>query len=185
MIVNLNLPESIMIYIFSFIPSFEFYKNCKHVLLYDTTTSVNVVGKYYFNTEINNENVRKNKNKNNDLIANYLFLDYFLFHRHLLILDGFDKFEKYLYENHWVRDLWATNPTNKTIHESLRNIMRLLFFVNCLREIGRHQRQMTKDKLEQTNIGISFQCLIENIYKESEDQTKILKCYIADKKIIT
>ena len=189
MFVDLNLPESIMLYIFSFIPSFEFYKNCKNVLLYDTTTTVILVGKYYFNPEMDNEtetnknkNKNENKNKTNDLIANYLFLDYFLFHRHLLILDGFDKFEKYLYENHWVRNLCATNPTNQIIHQSLRNIMRLLFFVNCLREIGRHQRQMTKDKLEQTNIGISFQCLIENVYKESEDQTQMLKCYIADNK---
>tara|TARA_A100001011_G_scaffold371352_1_gene428596 strand:+ start:4052 stop:4591 length:540 start_codon:yes stop_codon:yes gene_type:complete len=176
MIFNLNLPESIILYIFSFIPSFEFYKNCKNVLLYDTTTTINLVGKYYFNPEMNN------KNKTNDLIANYLFLDYFLFHRHLLILDGFDKFEKYLYENHWVRHLWFTNPTNKNIHQTLRNIMRLLFFVNCLRDIARDQRQMTKDKLEQTNIGVSFQCLIENVYKESENQTQMLKCYIADNK---
>ena len=77
-----------------------------------------------------------------------------------------------------VRELCYKHPTNQIIRHSLRNIIRLSYFVNCLRELARYQRQMTNDKNEQSNIGISFQCLIESINKESEEQTKMLRNYI-------
>lgn len=56
--------------------------------------------------------------------------------------------------------------------------MRLSYFVGCLRELAKYQRMLSKDKIEQTNIGISFQCLIENVNKESESQVQMLKYYI-------
>ena len=164
-----QLPESIVLNIFSFHPSFIFYKHCKDVLLYDKNTTLSLLDQYYF---------RLNPNHNPSLTEAYLFLDYFLYHKHLLILDNHQQFEHYLRENYWVRDLCVKNPTNQTIRHSLRNIMRLSYFVNCLRELAKHQRQMTNDKIEQTNIGISFQCLIENINKETEAQTQMLKHYM-------
>ena len=56
--------------------------------------------------------------------------------------------------------------------------MRLSYFVNCLRELARHQSKIVNDKGEQSNVGISFQCLIEDIHKETESQTQMLKDYI-------
>lgn len=165
-----NIPDSLILHIFSFSHSFDFYINCKRVLKYKNDKSINLTSRNYFDNEVNSDNPK--------IIYFYLFLDYFLIHRHLLILDTYESFEIYFLENHWVRDLCNKNPTNTIIHESLRNIMRLSFFVNCLREIGRHQRQYTRDKLEQTNIGISFQCLIESILSQSEFQTQMLKYYM-------
>jgi len=160
----MTLPESIILHIFSFCPSFVFYNHCKTILKYNTTSSINLVGKYCF--------------QNESMPEKYLFLDYFLFHKHLLILDNYNNFEEYLQENCWGRNLCNKNPNNKIIHNSLRNIMRLSYFVICLRQLAREQRHKTENKIEQTNIGISFQCLIESINKESESQTKMLKYYM-------
>lgn len=172
-----SLPETIMLHIFSFLPSFIFYDQCINVLMYENEKIMVLLREYYFG--YHDAKLEPSLHPPSSLIPSYLFLDYFLYHKHLLILDNDQHFECYLRENCWVCDLCETNPKNRIIHESLRNIMRLSYFVNCLREIGRHQRQVTRDKIEQTNIGISFQSLIENIYKESESQTQMLKDYMA------
>ena len=161
-----ELPESMILNIFSFYPSFVFYENCKRVLNYNTQNIFVLLREYYFSPP------------QPLLIPSYLFLDYFLHHKHLLILDNHRHFEEYLKQNIWVRELCYKHPTNQIIRHSLRNIIRLSYFVNCLRELARYQRQMTNDKNEQSNIGISFQCLIESINKESEEQTKMLRNYI-------
>jgi|TARA_B110000114_G_scaffold110819_1_gene116392 hypothetical protein len=166
-----RLPEPVLLNIFSFSPSFVFYSQCKVILKYTNQYSINLVSNYYFQSQT--------QSQTEDISKNYLFLDYFLFHRHLLILDKYHNFENYLHENCWARALCLTNPNNKIIPESLRNIMRLSYFVICLRKVVKYQRTNSKDKIEQTNIGISFQYLIESINKESEDQTKMLKDYMA------
>tara|TARA_B110001450_G_C17525073_1_gene442208 strand:+ start:413 stop:703 length:291 start_codon:yes stop_codon:yes gene_type:complete len=94
-------------------------------------------------------------------------------------LDNYKNFEDYLGENCWAKDLCNKNPDNKIISESLRNIMRLSYFVTCLRELAKYQRKKITNKIEQTNIGISFQYLIESVNKESEEQVKMLKHYIS------
>ena len=162
----MKIPESVTLHIFSFSPSFVFYENCKRVLNYNTQNIFVLLREYYFSPPPPL------------LIPSYLFLDYFLHHKHLLILDNHRHFEEYLKQNIWVRELCYKHPTNQIIRHSLRNIIRLSYFVNCLRELARYQRQMTNDKNEQSNIGISFQCLIESINKESEEQTKMLRNYI-------
>lgn len=173
------LPESIILNIFSFAPSFEFYKRCKDLLAYDARDIISLVGKYYFIYPQQSSQIPQTDQSQittpTTIVRSYLFLDYFLYHKHLLVLDDYDDFECYLRENRWACD---ASPKNTIVTESLRNIMRLSYFVNCLREVGRHQRQMTNDKIEQSNIGISFQCLIESINKESEDQTSMLRNYI-------
>lgn len=174
----LQLPDTIHLYIFSFFPSFTFYKYCKDILAYDNYTTFSLVSQYYFRSLSTPPSVIPKLS----LTANYLFLDYFMYHKHLLILDDYCHFESYLRENYWVRDLCRKNPTNQIIHESLRNIMRLSYFVNCLRELVKEQRQMTNNKIEQTNIGISFQYLIESINKETETQTQMLKDYMESQK---
>tara|TARA_Y100000389_G_C17008418_1_gene292905 strand:- start:81 stop:482 length:402 start_codon:yes stop_codon:yes gene_type:complete len=123
--------------------------------------------------------------KTNVLSESYLFLDYFISHKHLLILDKNPNFEKYLIENRWLADIQKSAPAlnKKVIQNSLRNIMRLSYFVKCLRELERHQRKMSKDKIEQTNIGASYKYLIESIQVESESQTKMLKYYLENNKI--
>lgn len=170
----MKLPESVILNIFSFSPSFVFYKNCKRFLLYKNDMIFTLLHEYYFQSSSGSPIPPSPLP-----IPNYLFLDYFLYHRHLLILDNYQQFEEYLNQNTWVRYLCHTNPDNNIISESLRNIMRLSYFVCCLRELARHQRQITSDKIEQSNIGISFQCLIDSINKESEEQTKMLKHYIS------
>ncbi len=165
------LPEPIMLNIFSYSPSFVFYCHCKIILKYDIATIINLVGKYYFQ-DIDN------KLDNRLQIENYIILDYFIYHKHLLILDNNHHFENYLKENYWANNLCKKNPNDESIRNSLRNIMRLSYFVKCLRELERHQRKISKDKAEQTNIGISYQYLIESINSESESQTKMLKYYI-------
>ena len=165
---NASLPESVILNIFSFSPSFVFYENCKRVLHYKNESIFALLSNYYFPPAP-------------APIPSYLFLDYFLCHKHLLILDNYPHFEEYLKQNIWVRDLCYKYPTNQIIRRSLRNIMRLSYFVNCLRELARYQIQMTNDKVEQSNIGISYQCLIESVNKESEEQTKMLKNYMSNK----
>lgn len=168
------LPEPIMLNIFSYAPSFVFCNRCKTILKYDIETTTNLVYNYYF------------QYMNNRLqIQNYIILDYFIYHRHLLILDNNHHFENYLKENRWLNNIPMNTPaSNKDIiQESLRNIMRLSYFVKCLREIEKQQRQISIDKIEQSNIGVSFQYLIESIHNESEFQTKLLKQYLEYKKI--
>jgi len=165
-----TIPESILLHIFSFRPSFVFYRCCNVVLKYNLSITTGLVNKYYFNKDGSTLSLA--------LLQKFLFLDYFLSYKHLLILDYNYDFECYLRDNYWVKDLCLKYQNNKIIHSSLRNIMRLSYFVNCLREIARYQREVTSDKIEQTSIGLSFQCLIENINKESETQTQMLKHYI-------
>lgn len=162
-----KITEALLINIFSFSPSFVFYSQCKTILNYSNQYSIILTRKYYFD-------------EHEKLVSvNYVFLDYFLFHKHLLILDNYKKFEDYLGENCWAKDLCNKNPDNKIISESLRNIMRLSYFVTCLRELAKYQRKKITNKIEQTNIGISFQYLIESVNKESEEQVKMLKHYIS------
>ena len=168
----MNLPESVILNIFLFSPSFVFYENCKGVLFYNLSSILVLLSKYYFSLPLLSQLPPVHP------VASYLFLDYFLHHKHLLILDNYQQFEDYLTQNIWARELCSNHPTNQIIHHSLRNIMRLSYFVNCLRELARYQRQITNDKIEQSNIGISFQCLIESVNKESEEQAKMLKHYM-------
>lgn len=177
----MNLPESVILNIFSFTPSFVFYENCKGVLNYNLPTIFALLSKYYFSLPL--QSPLHSLHPDSPVppvppIPSYLFLDYFLHHKHLLILDNYQEFEEYLKQNVWARELCYDYPANRIIHHSLRNIMRLSYFVNCLRELARYQRQMTNDKIEQSNIGISYQCLIECVNKESEEQTKMLKHYM-------
>jgi hypothetical protein len=177
----MNLPESVILNIFSFSPSFVFYKNCKRVLKYSSATIFELLSKYYFSLPLLSPPHSVHPDSSVPPvppIPSYLFLDYFLHHKHLLILDNYQPFEEYLKQNVWARELCCNHPTNQIIHHSLRNIMRLSYFVNCLRELARYQRQMTNDKIEQSNIGISYQCLIECVNKESEEQSKMLKHYM-------
>ena len=174
----MNLPESVILNIFSFSPSFVFYENCKGVLNYKTPIIFALLSKYYFSLPLLSPPHSVHPNSPVSPISSYLFLDYFLHHKHLLILDNYQPFEEYLKQNVWARELCCNHPTNQIIHHSLRNVMRLSYFVNCLRELARYQRQMTNDKIEQSNIGISYQCLIECVNKESEEQTKMLKHYM-------
>ena len=177
----MNLPESVILNIFSFTPSFVFYENCKGVLNYNLPTIFALLSKYYFILPLQSPLHSLHPDSPVppvQLISSYLFLDYFLHHKHLLILDNYQPFEEYLKQNVWASELCYKHPTNQIIHHSLRNIMRLSYFVNCLRELARYQRQMTNDKIEQSNIGISYQCLIECVNKESEEQTKMLKHYM-------
>ena len=171
----MNLPESVILNIFSFSPSFVFYENCKGVLKYNPPTIFALLSKYYFSLPLLSPLHQLHPPPP---VASYLFLDYFLHHKHLLILDNYQPFEEYLKQNVWGRELCCNHPTNQIIHHSLRNIMRLSYFVNCLRELARYQRQATNDKIEQSNIGISYQCLIESVNKESEEQSKMLKHYM-------
>lgn len=161
------LPEPILLNIFSFAPSFVFYEHCKNILKYDIETIINFVSKYYFQ-DIDNKSQ----------IQNCIILDYFIYHKHLLILDNNLHFENYLQENYWANELCMKNPNDKCISSSLRNILRLSYFVNCLRQLERYQRRISKDKTEQTNIGVSYHYLIDSIHNESESQTKMLKYYI-------
>lgn len=172
----MNLPESVILNIFSFSPSFVFYENCKGVLKYNPPTIFALLSKYYFSLPLLSQLPPAHPVLP---IASYLFLDYFLHHKHLLILDNYQEFEEYLKQNVWARELCCNHPTNQIIHHSLRNIMRLSYFVNCLRELARYQRQMANDKIEKSNISISYQCLIESVNKESEEQAKMLKHYMA------
>lgn len=174
----MNLPESVILNIFSFSPSFVFYENCKGVLNYNLPTIFALLSKYYFSLPLQSPLHPDSPVPPVPPISSYLFLDYFLHHKHLLILDNYQEFEEYLKQNVWARELCYDYPANRIIHHSLRNIMRLSYFVNCLRELARYQRQMTNDKIEQSNIGISYQCLIECVNKESEEQTKMLKHYM-------
>lgn len=161
------LPEAILLNIFSFAPSFVFYHHCRTILKYDTATTISLVSKYYFQYI-----------DNKDQIHNLIILDYFINHRHLLILDNKHHFENYLKESRWANNICKKNPKDESIKNSLRNIMRLSYFVNCLRDLERHQRSISKDKIEQTNIGVSYRYLIESINSESESQVKMLKYYI-------
>lgn len=167
-----RVPESIILNIFSFYPSFVFFNHCKSILKYDIATTINLIGKYYFQ-----------KVNDKAQIGNHLFLEYFMYHKHLLILDNYPQFESYLRENYWVKELCLKNPNDKIIHSSLRNIIRLSYFVKCLRELAKYQRQNSIDKIEQTNIGVSYQYLIENINSESESQTRMLKHYMKYKNV--
>ena len=169
---QMRIPESIILNIFSFYPSFVFFYNCKSILKYDIATTINLIGKYYFQ-----------KVNDKAQIGNHLFLEYFMYHKHLLILDNYPQFESYLRENYWVKELCLKNPNDKIIHSSLRNIIRLSYFVKCLRELAKYQRQNSIDKIEQTNIGVSYQYLIENINSESESQTRMLKHYMKYKNV--
>ena len=171
----MELPESLLLHIFSFSPSFVFYGRCKTVLNYDNSSTMDYIKMYYF----------PDNTATNILSEKYLFLDYFLSHKHLLILDNNSNFEKYFRENRWLANIQksAPPPNKKVISSSSRNIMRLSYFVECLRDLGRHQRQLSKDKIEQSNIGISYKYLVESILVESESQTKMLKYYLERNKI--
>ena len=164
------VPESLLLHIFSFSPSFVFYHYCKTVLNYDIVTILNVMGEYYF------QHIQDKRQR-----ENYMILDYFIYHKHLLILDNNPQFEYYLKENYWANELCMKNPNDESISSSLRNIMRLSYFVDCLRQLERYQRQISKDKTEQTNIGISYRYFIDSIHNESESQVKMLKNYIKHK----
>lgn len=171
----MRFPDSVLLHIFSFSPSFVFYGRCRKVLNYKKSLTMNHVKMYYYPEE----------STTNVLSESYLFLDYFLCHKHLLILDKNPNFEKYLIENRWLADIQksASAANKKVISNSLRNIMRLSYFVKCLRELERHQREKSKDKIEQTNIGVSYKYLIESIHKESESQSKMLKHYLENNKL--
>jgi len=171
----MRFPDSVLLHIFSFSPSFVFYGRCRTILKYENSLTIDYIKMYYY----------PDNTATNLLSESYLFLDYFLSHKHLLILDKNPNFEKYLIENRWLADIQKSAlPSNKKIiNNSLRNIMRLSYFVKCLRELERHQRKISKDKIEQTNIGVSYKYLIESINVESESQTKMLKYYLDCNKI--
>ena len=161
-----HIDNSIMIYILSFIPSFHFYKVAKSELLW----------RNYFG-------FKSNQTVSLSLIREYVLLEYFLNRRHLLLLDEWKSFRAQLnthYRPHchgyqsMVQESKKTTQTQISI-ESVKNIARLTYFISCLRRIELHQRKNTKDKMEQTNIGMSFKILIDAVSKQSEIELEMIR----------
>lgn len=161
---------SIVSYILSFNHSFDFHKVTKSPIIWNN----------YFGFEHNQE-------VSLSLLRDYILLDYFLHHRHLLLLDTWTSFSSYFYEHYSFlcgHNLKSKFQNKKQVYETqvskiptcyVKNIARLSYFVSCLRRIELHQRQKTKDKMEQTNIGICFQYLIENVNNQSEIELEMVK----------
>lgn len=170
---EVHIDNSIMIHILSFIPSYYFYKVTKSELLWQN----------YFGF--------KSEDKISlSLIREYVLLDYFLNRRHLLLLDEWKPFRIqfnehyrphcYGYQSMVQTGRQAIQDTKKTRQkhvsiESVKNIARLTYFISCLRRIELHQRKCTKDKMEQTNIGMSFKILIDAVSKQSEIELEMIR----------
>lgn len=172
-----HIDNSIMIYILSFIPSFHFYKVARSELLW----------KNYFG-------FKSNQKVSLSLIREYVLLEYFLNRRHLLLLDEWKPFRAqfnihyrphcYGYQNMIKNQKPVQEQENTQTHNqnqkhvsigSIKNIARLSYFISCLRRIELHQRKNTKDKLEQTNIGVSFKILIDAVSKQSEIELEMIR----------
>ena len=161
-----HIDNSIMIYILSFIPSFHFYKVAKSELLW----------RNYFG-------FKSNQTVSLSLIREYVLLEYFLNRRHLLLLDEWKPFRA-KFNTHYrppyhgyqgmIQEPKKTTQTQISI-ESVKNIARLTYFISCLRRIELHQRKNTKDKMEQTNIGMSFKILIDAVSKQSEIELEMIR----------
>lgn len=156
---------SIVSYILSFNHSFDFHKVTKSPIIWNN----------YYGFEHNQE-------LSLSLLRDYILLDYFLHHRHLLLLDEWTEFSRYFREHYFF--MCYCNLKSKFQHETqvskiptnyVKNIARLSYFVSCLRRIELHQRQKTKDKMEKTNIGICFQYLIKNVNNQSEIELEMVK----------
>ena len=111
------------------------------------------------------------------LLRDYVLLDYFLYHKHLLVLDKWSDFLNFYRENGYLENYHSNHDKRNgciTI-KNTKNIMRLSYFVSSLRKIELHQRQNMKDKIEKSNIGIAFKILIDSINKESEIELELLR----------
>lgn len=161
-----HIDNSIMIYILSFIPSYYVYKVTKSELLW----------RNYFG-------FKSNQTVSLSLIREYVLLEYFLNRRHLLLLDEWKPFRAQ-FNTHYrppchgyqsmIQESKKTTQTQISI-ESVKNIARLTYFISCLRRIELHQRKNTKDKMEQTNIGMSFKILIDAVSKQSEIELEMIR----------
>ena len=168
---KVHIDNSIMIHILSFIPSYYFYKVTKSELLW----------RNYFG-------FKPEDKISLSLIREYVLLDYFLDRRHLLLLDEWKPFRIQFNEHYRPHcygyqsmiqagrqvDPKKTRQKDVSI-ESVKNIARLTYFISCLRRIELHQRKCTKDKMEQTNIGMSFKILIDAVSKQSEIELEMIR----------
>ena len=167
-------PEDILIYILTFMNSFDFYVFSKLFklslsLINNTLTSL---PHYYYNSKIDSNSNFKEYETN---IKNYLLIDYFTEKRHLLFLNEWPEFKSYFFNNTWATNIYIKH--HKLKHYII-NIMRLSFFVNILRNVYNKEIKKEKDKIVRTNIDICFTNLIVDIQKKSEYETKLLKTYI-------
>jgi len=160
---NLDLP--IILHILSFTHSFNFYNISKRIV-----KSKSLLNNYFdFNIQ---EEVSLS------LLRDYVLLDYFLYHKHLLILDKWQDFSNFYKVNGNLNKYHFNSDKNTTYTrtENTKNIMRISYFVSSLRRIELHQRQKTNDKIEQSNTGIAFKIFIDSIHKESEIELELLRC---------
>ena len=162
--------NSIVIHILSFTHSFYFYK----------TTKSEILWRNYFG-------FKREQTVTFSLVREYVLLEYFLYHRHLLLLDEWKPFRKQFDEHY--RDLCRPNFNNNSNSNNnsnnnsnsnnkitnVKNIARLTYFISCLRRIEFHQRRNTSDKMEQTNIGICFNILIKSVSKQSEIELEMAR----------
>ena len=162
----IQVDNYILIHILSFIPSYYVYKVTKSELLW----------RNYFGFKPEDKITLS-------LIREYVLLEYFLNRRHLLLLDEWKPFRAQ-FNTHYrppchgyqsmIQEPKKTTQTQISI-ESVKNIARLTYFISCLRRIELHQRKNTKDKMEQTNIGMSFKILIDAVSKQSEIELEMIR----------
>uniref|UniRef100_A0AB39J6J7 F-box domain-containing protein n=1 Tax=Florenciella sp. virus SA2 TaxID=3240092 RepID=A0AB39J6J7_9VIRU len=169
------IPENVLIYILTFMNSFDFYKISKLLNLslssiYKTLISP-LYSHYYCNSGINNI----------DDIKYYLLIDYFTDKRHLLFLNEWPEFKSYFFNNSWATNIYLRYHHLK---HYIINIMRLTFFINVLRNVQFKETRKCpeEDKMVKTNIGVCFNLLIVDLQKKSEYETTLLKSYINKKR---
>jgi hypothetical protein len=175
---SFHVNNYILIHILSFIPSYYFYKVTKSELLW----------RNYFG-------FKPEDKISLSLIREYVLLDYFLNRRHLLLLDEWKSFRIQFNEHYRphcygyqsmmqagrqvdpkkTRQKDVSIESVQTSIKSVKNIARLTYFISCLRRIELHQRKCTKDKMEQTNIGMSFKILIDAVSKQSEIELEMIR----------
>lgn len=170
---KVHVNNYILIHILSFIPSYYFYKVTKSELLWRNYFGFKPEDKFSLS-----------------LIREYVLLDYFLNRRHLLLLDEWKPFRIQFNEHYRphcygyqsiIQDTKKTRQKDVSIEsvqtsiESVKNIARLTYFISCLRRIELHRRKCTKDKMEQTNIGMSFKILIDAVSKQSEIELEMIR----------
>tara|TARA_Y100000389_G_scaffold204851_1_gene260174 strand:+ start:1503 stop:2051 length:549 start_codon:yes stop_codon:yes gene_type:complete len=175
------IPESILIYILTFMNSFDFYKISKllklPLSLINNVLISPVYCHFYCNSGINDVN-------DVNEIKYYLLIDYFTDKRHLLFLNEWPEFKTYFFNNSWATNIYFRYHHLK---HYIINIMRLSFFVDVLRNVQFKETRKCpeKDKMVKTNIGICFNALIVDLQNKSEYETRLLKSYIKKKKNTT
>lgn len=168
-----HLPDTIIMNIFTYCyQSYDFFK-LANILNFSSEAICRTLFCEYFE-EIPGGYVKEDQT----LIKKYVSLDFFLFHKHLLILDDDTEFKKYFRSNDWSSKICQTHPDDFILYSSLKNIIRISYFVDDLRVIEQHQRQITKDKILQTNISRSFKLFIDTMNTKSENEKDMIMSYI-------